>query len=797
MGARTTGSTMMCLALLLLGTACSSKPGAVSLPPGDPLIIAFSPVRSTVNTAIAGATAVVGQASQVEVFLRQVPGDPTTEQIIRAADGVFPFTVPIGAANVPVPAAFLEIPTGYVTQIRMQVDALQAVFPSGNVSVSLPGGALRILPATTLQIPASGESDLLARLDPAAIVAARCGTLKMVSPSLSGTVAQPIDVAAGVPSDRLSVFFKGGTTATTIASVLAGYDARASLEHRFPDGLASVILPGDRLLSGALTYFQAQPSVDFVAGGWPVISATLPNETVGGSGYFPYFETATSEAHQISMGDTRPIIAVIDSGMRLDHPDLLLNVWINEGELPAGMRANGQPGAGADFDGDGLVTMRDLNTPGHDAVLSSFGIGKTAGDPNSVDGYDLLAALSNKVDDDNNGFVDDLVGWNFLQNTNDPTPPTDNDQIQTQQGMVPNGDIHGRIVAGAAAAVANNGYGVVGVAPFARIMPLRFIAASGAGSSILRESALSYAAMMHADVVNVSNGSLLYKSASALDQAFGVTDESIQSAASKAELNCTPTPAAPSLGAQAQLVTPTQFNQNKTQLDATWQHYGSSFLIAKATGNCGAFLSNATRSTIFADGVGVPNVSNLITVAGMSSANPGSIRPPQEFVDGEQGSEAADIAAPYESVAVLGQIANDPSGRFGATGTSISTPFVAGTAALILSAQPSLRGQWAVLRQRILDNADKGIAQAVDREGPGQNLVKAGTELVRDGNRLNVCQALAGGACPIPPQSPFPDAGTGGPMDAGSVCDGGPQPCDGGLIWNPQLCSCDPPIIIN
>ena len=67
------------------------------------------------------------------------------------------------------------------------------------------------------------------------------------------------------------------------------------------------------------------------------------------------------------MGDAKPIVGIIDdSGLKLDHPDVLLNVWINEGELPAGMRANGAPGTGADFDGDGVVTFRDLNIPGYD-----------------------------------------------------------------------------------------------------------------------------------------------------------------------------------------------------------------------------------------------------------------------------------------------------------------------------------------------------------------------------------------------------------------------------------------------
>jgi subtilisin family serine protease len=181
-----------------------------------------------------------------------------------------------------------------------------------------------------------------------------------------------------------------------------------------------------------------------------------------------------------------------------------------------------------------------------------------------------------------------------------------------------------------------------------------------------------------------------------------------------------------------------------------------------------------------------------------SSANQGpALICRQESVSAASGPDVIDIGAPFDDIDVLGSPATDPNGRFSNSGTSFSAPFVAGTAALILSAQPSLRGQWGALRQRILDNADKGIAQRVDLEGPGEDFVKNGVELIRDGNRLDVCQALVGGICPVPTLSPFPgagsDAGSGG-VDAGMdapSCDVGPQPCDGGAVWEPTQCRCE------
>lgn len=118
------------------------------------------------------------------------------------------------------------------------------------------------------------------------------------------------------------------------------------------------------------------------------------------------------EAWKKTTGSPEVIVAVMDIGVEYTHKDLAANMWVNEAEL------NGQPG----------------------------------------------------VDDDNNGYVDDIYGWNGMTNTG---------------GIVP-GD-HGTHVAGTIAAVNNNGIGVCGIAggdgspnSGVKIMSLQ---AMGAGSS--------------------------------------------------------------------------------------------------------------------------------------------------------------------------------------------------------------------------------------------------------------------------------------------------------------------------
>src|SRR5690606_1667725 len=97
---------------------------------------------------------------------------------------------------------------------------------------------------------------------------------------------------------------------------------------------------------------------------------------------------------------------------------------------------------------------------------------------------------NNRRDDDRNGFVDDVHGWNFVNNTND----------------VRDGDGHGTHIAGVIAATANNSLGVVGAAPGTRVLPLKFIGADGNGKISDAVSAI-YCAVNHgAKVISASWG---------------------------------------------------------------------------------------------------------------------------------------------------------------------------------------------------------------------------------------------------------------------------------------------------
>ncbi|MBI3010337.1 MAG: S8 family serine peptidase [Candidatus Omnitrophica bacterium] len=96
----------------------------------------------------------------------------------------------------------------------------------------------------------------------------------------------------------------------------------------------------------------------------------------------------------------------------------------------------------------------------------------------------------NALDDDGNGFIDDVQGWDFANGDNDPTD---------DHG-------HGTHVTGTIAAVGNNGKGIIGVAPLAKVMAIKGLDGGGNGYASNLTEALQYAAFNGADVLNNSWG---------------------------------------------------------------------------------------------------------------------------------------------------------------------------------------------------------------------------------------------------------------------------------------------------
>jgi len=157
-------------------------------------------------------------------------------------------------------------------------------------------------------------------------------------------------------------------------------------------------------------------------------------------------KTAASKAWEVTQGSKDIIVAVIDTGIDEKHRDLAENLWENPGET------------GKDSKG------RDKATNG--------------------------------IDDDGNGYIDDVHGWNFVSNNN---------------SLVDNHG-HGTHIAGIIGARGGNGFGISGVAPRVSLMILKYYDPKASNSNNLKGTidAIKYATKMHANIINYSGGGTDY-----------------------------------------------------------------------------------------------------------------------------------------------------------------------------------------------------------------------------------------------------------------------------------------------
>jgi serine protease len=213
----------------------------------------------------------------------------------------------------------------------------------------------------------------------------------------------------------LLVKFKGAAAAAQRAAARAAAGSAVVREYQIVPGLELVetSLPVEHaraafLASAAVEYAEpdrvvrttATPNDPYFSSQWGAQNA---GQSVNGDPGTAGADGRAAGAWSVSTGNPSFIIAMIDTGVDHSHPDLAPNIWTNPGEV--------------------------------------------------VNGWD----------DDGNGYIDDVRGWDFYEHDGDPG----------------DADGHGTHTAGIAGAVGNNGIGVSGVMWSCRIMPLRFIGPNG------------------------------------------------------------------------------------------------------------------------------------------------------------------------------------------------------------------------------------------------------------------------------------------------------------------------------
>ena len=199
-------------------------------------------------------------------------------------------------------------------------------------------------------------------------------------------------------------------------------------------------------VASAVQTCQAHAEVEYAEPNYIYTASALPDDPRFAEQWSLHDEDSADidapEAWQVTTGARRIIVAVIDTGIDTRHPDLSDNIWRNPGETGDGRESNG-------------------------------------------------------IDDDDNGYIDDVQGWNFF---------ADDNNVFDDNG-------HGTHVAGIIGARGNNGLGISGVAWETSLLPLKFLNRNGAGSASDAIAAILYAAANGARIINASWGGPSYSQA--------------------------------------------------------------------------------------------------------------------------------------------------------------------------------------------------------------------------------------------------------------------------------------------
>ena len=253
-------------------------------------------------------------------------------------------------------------------------------------------------------------------------------------------------ITSGEPAfapDRILVKTKEDAPAEVVETI--NRKNKAYTKKKIPRTRVKVVkLPKELSVEEAVKRYEASPNIEYAEPDYeirPAQAFPTPNDprypeiyglnNTGTDGGLVDADIDAPEAWGVTTGDASTVVAVIDTGVDVKHPDLKNNIWVNEDEVP-----------------------------------------------------------DNGVDDDGNGYVDDVNGWDFFNDDNSVFDAAGDDR-------------HGTHIAGTIAAEGNNDVGVTGINWQAKVMPLKFVGPEHGSVSGAIE-ALNYAVANGATISNNS-----------------------------------------------------------------------------------------------------------------------------------------------------------------------------------------------------------------------------------------------------------------------------------------------------
>ncbi|MBF0316783.1 MAG: S8 family serine peptidase, partial [Nitrospirae bacterium] len=247
---------------------------------------------------------------------------------------------------------------------------------------------------------------------------------------------------------QLLVKFKDDTTSTRSLTVHRAIGTKVVKSYTLVKNLELVTLPGSLDVNEAVKRYMQHPDVQYAEPNYYAQGLDVsPNDpyftqqwalyNTGQKNGTPGADMKAYKAWDVTKGNKDIIVAVIDTGVDYNHPDLGGNIWNNTKETPDG------------------------------------------------------------EDNDKNGYIDDIRGWDFVGN--DPVDPKEGNNPMDVHG-------HGTHVSGTIGAVGNNSTGVTGMSWYVTIMPVKILNSDLKTTMDALISGIQYATRNGAKIINASLG---------------------------------------------------------------------------------------------------------------------------------------------------------------------------------------------------------------------------------------------------------------------------------------------------